>query len=82
MNNMFRIEIEDVDRRQSALSTILDQMDVPSFRKDTSSLSNLRWLSRNLSINNAEHPLHEVAKEMIMWLMKWHRSLAQAAKEN
>lgn len=75
MNNMFRIEIEDVDRRQSALSTILKQMDVPKLRQDTTKLSNLMWLKRNLSINNASHPLHDVAQEMTLWLIKWHNSL-------
>ena len=72
--DLFRIEIEDVAKRESALKTMLDQMDVPEFRRDTSRLSNLRWLNRNLAINNGQHPLFQTAAEMTLWLLKWHHS--------
>lgn len=72
--NMFRIEIEDVARRESALATMLKQMDVPEKRQDTSVASNLRWLSRNLAIQNKNHPLFQTAAEMTTWLLKWHHN--------
>lgn len=31
-------------------------MDVPEARRDLNKPENLRWLARNLAINNAEHP--------------------------
>ena len=73
-NDLFQIDLEDVTRRESALKTILDQMDVPEFRHDTSKLSNLRWLNRNLAINNGQHPLFQTAAEMTLWLLKWHHT--------
>ena len=36
------------------LDEILQEMDVPKFRRDTSSRDNLSWLLRNLPINNSE----------------------------
>ena len=74
MNDMFRIEIEDVARRESALATMLKQMDVPEFRHDTSKVSNLRWLNRNLTVHNGQHPLFQTAAEMTLWLLKWHHT--------
>ncbi|SVA76881.1 uncharacterized protein METZ01_LOCUS129735 [marine metagenome] len=35
---------------------IPEDMDVPASRRDTSELSNVRWLLRNLAIRNSEHP--------------------------
>ena len=41
--------------KDSNLRTILDTMDVPASRKELT-LSNVRWLLRNLRIRNAQHP--------------------------
>ena len=49
MNTM---EQDDLKR----LSAILLGMDVPNHRLDTTKNENLRWLSRNILINNADHP--------------------------
>ena len=38
-----QIEKEDVERKMSALSTILNTMDVPSMRKDLTNFGNVRW---------------------------------------
>ncbi len=73
-NDLFQIDLEDVARRESALKTMLNQMDVPELRHDTSRLSNLRWLNRNLAINNGQHPLFQTAAEMTLWLLKWHHT--------
>ena len=72
--DLFRIEIEDVAKRESALATMLKQMNVPDMRRDTSSFSNLRWLNRNLGVQNGDHPLFQTAAEMTLWLLKWHHS--------
>ena len=65
---------EDVKRRESALSTMLDQFDVPDMRRDTTLVRNLRWLNRNLSVNNGDHPLHDTAKGLLKWLLRWHNT--------
>ena len=71
---LFNIKLEDATRRESALGTILQQMDVPKLRQDTSEPANLRWLNRNLGINNGSHPLFATAAELTIWLLKWHQS--------
>jgi len=35
---------------------IPEDMDVPLSRRDTNKPENIRWLMRNLSIRNSEHP--------------------------
>ena len=72
--DLFQIDLEDVTRRESALGTILKQMDVPELRQDTSRLSNLQWINRNLGIQNADHPLFATAAELTIWLLKWHHT--------
>lgn len=74
MKNLFDIDLEDVSRRESALATILKQMEVPTLVLDTSSLRNLQWLNRNLAINNGQHPLFQTAAELTTWLLKWHHT--------
>ena len=63
---------EDIRRKASALKTILEQMDIPEMRRDTSSEFHLRWISRNVRIRNSDHPMYETAREMIKTLLKWH----------
>jgi hypothetical protein len=62
--------IEATVRRQSALRTLLNQLDVPAMRRDTSKISNVRWLGRNLRINNNSHPMCETAMSLVVWLLK------------
>jgi hypothetical protein len=38
------------------LTELLSTMDIPSSRRDTASDTNLRWLLRNIHINNGENP--------------------------
>ena len=61
---------ETKKKKASALRTILEMMDVPEMRHDTTRAANIRWLHRNLRINNSDHPLFETAAELIVWLMK------------
>lgn len=39
---------------KNQLGKVLDTMNVPKFRKELN-YDNLRWLARNLAINNTEH---------------------------
>ena len=41
---------------ESRLSDILEDMNIPNMRKDISSLANVRWLMRNISIQNGSNP--------------------------
>ena len=63
---------ETVRRKKSALRTILDMMDVPELRMDLDKPANIRWLHRNLAINNSDHPLFETAWVLVGWLMKFN----------
>lgn len=38
------------------LKEILSTMDIPQMRRDINNDNNLRWLQRNLPINNGTHP--------------------------
>lgn len=38
------------------ITDILDEMDLPSLRRDFSISSNLFWLIRNIRIRNSQHP--------------------------
>ena len=45
------------------LSEMLDTMDIPKLRRDTTSKSNVAWLLRNLLVNNANNPhVHNAIK--------------------
>ena len=61
---------EDIQRKESALKTVLETMEVPEMRRDTSRFSNIRWLSRNLRIENQNHPMLETATEMVVFLLR------------
>jgi hypothetical protein len=70
--SLFEIEEDDVQRRRAALATLLETMDVPKMRQDVSQHSNIRWLNRNLAIQNASHPMFQTANDLVCWLIKWH----------
>ena len=59
-----------IRRKQSALGTMLNMMDVPEMRKNVTSISNVLWLNRNLRINNGDHPMVECAMSLVTWLIK------------
>ena len=42
--------------RRRNLTEILDTMDIPAMRRDLSKESNIRWLQRNIAIDNNRHP--------------------------
>ena len=62
-----------IQRKQSALGTMLDMMNVPEMRKNVASISNVLWLNRNLRINNGDHPMIECAMSLVTWLIKNHK---------
>ena len=59
-----------VDRKRSALKTVLEDMDVPALRRDTLQRTNIHWLNRNLRIQNADHPMFPTAHSLVRWLLK------------
>jgi hypothetical protein len=64
------MDLEDIEKRKSALGTILAQMDVPEMRKILTE-GNLRWLNRNLAANNKDHPMFNTARIMLTDILKW-----------
>ena len=43
-------------------------MDIPLMRRDTTKPENVRWLLRNLPIQNKNHPAFDfVVKNLMMW---------------
>ena len=45
-----------MEEKKAQLAEMLEQMDVPDFRKNLDRLANIRWLWRNLLIRNRNHP--------------------------
>jgi hypothetical protein len=62
--------IEITWKKQVTLGTLLDQMEVPAMRRRTDVRSNIRWLNRNLRIENGDHPMIDTAMDLVVWLMK------------
>jgi hypothetical protein len=52
------------------LRNLLGVMNIPSFRRQDMSEANLRWLLRNIQINNAEHAGLPDALKIIKELLK------------
>ena len=71
------MDAEDIKRKESALSALLSQMDVPKNRKDVTSTSNLRWLLRNLRINNRDHPMLDTTVALTKSIHTGKRKLAE-----
>ena len=63
------MELEDIERRKSALGTILTQFDVPEMRLELTP-RNLRWLNRNLAANNKNHPMFLTARELLTIILR------------
>jgi len=62
----------DAHQREIKLKAILEKMDIPEQRRAALSLRNLRWLNRNMSINNSKHPLLPRAVKLLTWLLRFH----------
>ena len=64
---------KDIERRKSALGTILAQMDVPENNCDfhgPRARRNLLWMTRNLVINNRNHPMLETAMTLVKEILR------------
>ena len=55
---------------QSIFLEILDTMNVPEERKDISRAFNVRWLSRNIAIENKDHPRLAEARAFLTILIR------------
>ena len=67
------MDLEDIERRKSALTTITDRMDVPENRRDLdgpSCAGNLRWMLRNLRVRNGQDPMIETALNLAKEILK------------
>ena len=58
-----------LEQKKKALATLLEQMEIPSARKDISKESNVRWLLRNLAIQNKSNPMSETTQKMVVWFL-------------
>ena len=64
------VDRETLEKKQSALRTMLENMEVPEFRRDTTKLHNIRWLQRNMMIDWGKHPMAETAMGLVIWILK------------
>ena len=61
-----------MEEEKSQLREILEEMDIPEFRKNINMFNNLRWLSRNMLIRNTNHPKGLQAIKIVRKLMRGH----------
>jgi hypothetical protein len=54
-----------MEEEKAELAGILEEMDIPEFRKHLHRFRNTRWLHRTLSIRNRNHPKCSQVLEMI-----------------
>ena len=73
-NDLTQLEKED---KQQQLAEMLEEMDVPDFRKNLDRLANIRWLWRNLLIRNRNHPKAMQAVGIAKVLMREKREQNQ-----
>jgi hypothetical protein len=52
------------------LADVLEDMNIPNMRKDISIESNVRWLMRNISIQNGSNPLITEAQSLLKQHLK------------
>ena len=67
-----RLQGVRVEEEKTELAEILEEMDIPEFRKHINMFGNLRWLSRNMLIRNDNHPKGLQAIRIVMKLMRGH----------
>ena len=67
-----RLQGVRVEEEKAELAGIIEEMDVPEFRKNINMFNNLRWLSRNMLIRNDNHPKGLQAIRIVKKLMRGH----------
>jgi hypothetical protein len=76
MNNLTLLEWA----RRNLLTEVLSTMDIPAMRRDLNKESNIRWLQRNLAIDNNEHP--RIGEAVMLLKREAHRIRKQARTQN
>jgi len=66
--------------RRRRLTEVLDTMDIPAMRRDLTKESNIRWLQRNLAIDNNKHP--RILEANALLTREAHRIRKQARTQN
>jgi len=56
-------------QKTEQLEGILKSMNIPRFRKTKVSTPNLRWLARNLGVQNSKHPKYKEAMDLVTFLL-------------
>ena len=77
-NDLTQLEKED---KQQQLAEMLEEMDIPDFRKNLDRLANIRWLWRNLLIRNRNHPKAMQAVGIAKVLMREKREQNQRVRD-
>ena len=67
-----RLQGVRMEEEKAELAGILEEMDIPEFRKNINMFNNLRWLSRNMLIRNDNHPKGLQAIRIVKKLMRGH----------
>ena len=81
INRDFELGQVDAEKRRSALRTLLVDFDVPVRRVSEFSVSNLRWLDRNIAINNGSNPMLFVVTDLISWLIRWESRMSREVSQ-
>ena len=55
MNNNNNLDMFQ-DAKLIELAQLLENMDIPTMRRDLNKMTNVKWLLRNLKANNAKNP--------------------------
>ena len=66
-----------MEEKKAQLAEMLEEMDIPDFRKNLDRLANIRWLWRNLLIRNRNHPKAMQAVGIARVLMREKREQNQ-----
>ena len=66
-----------MEEKKAQLAEMLEEMDIPDFRKNLDRLANIRWLWRNLLIRNRNHPKSMQAVGIAKVLMREKREQNQ-----
>ena len=70
-----------MEEKKAQLAEMLEEMDVPDFRKNLDKLSNIRWVWRNLLIRNRNHPKAMQAIGIAKVLMREKREQNQGVRD-
>ena len=70
------MDAESLRRKESALATLLEQMDVPAMRRENLTPRNMAWLNRNMAANNKNHPMFQTARTLLTEILKENQKRA------